>query len=111
MPSAIAWSPRRSHPGKNTIINNSSAARIGSGCIFSPHTTTYNVHMNLTRRSLAKIVAAAAVPAALEPLGAAPQADADEETRSAHDALRNSAEAIAKVEIPMATEPAVHFKA
>lgn len=67
--------------------------------------------MNLTRRTLAKIVAAAAVPAALEPVGAAPQIDSDEETRSAHDALRNAADAIAKVDLPMATEPACHFKA
>jgi hypothetical protein len=62
--------------------------------------------MNVTRRTLAKIIAAAAVPAA-----AAPQTDADEETRSAHDALKNAAEQIAKIEVPMATEPAVHFKA
>lgn len=63
--------------------------------------------MNVTRRTLAKIVAAAAVPAA----SAAPQSEAGEETRSAHDALRNAAEQIAKVELPMATEPACHFKA
>jgi hypothetical protein len=63
--------------------------------------------MNVTRRTLAKIVAAAAVPAA----AAAPQSDADEETRSAHDALRNAAEQIAKVNVPMATEPPFHFKA
>jgi hypothetical protein len=67
---------------------------------------TYNVHMNVTRRTLAKIVAAAAVP-----VSATAQSDADEETRSAHDALRNNAAQIAKVEVPMATEPAFHFKA
>ena len=67
----------------------------------------YNVHMNVTRRTLAKIVTAAAVPAAV----AAPQTDADEETRSAHDALKNAAEQIAEVDVPIATEPAVHFKA
>jgi hypothetical protein len=62
--------------------------------------------MNVTRRTLAKIVAAAAVP-----VSAAAQSDADEETRSAHDALRNNATQIGKVEIPMATEPPFHFKA
>jgi hypothetical protein len=62
--------------------------------------------MNVTRRTLAKIVAAAAVP-----VSAAAQSDADEETRSAHDALRNNAAQIAKVDVPMATEPAFHFKA
>jgi hypothetical protein len=39
------------------------------------------------------------------------QSDADEETRSAQDALRNNATQIAKVDIPMATEPPFHFKA
>ena len=62
--------------------------------------------MNVTRRTLAKIVAAAAVP-----ITASAQSDADEETRSAHDALRNNATQIGKVEIPMATEPPFHFKA
>jgi len=61
--------------------------------------------MNVTRRTLAKIVAAAAVP-----IAATAQSDADEETRSAHDALRNNAQQIAKVELPMATEPPFHFK-
>jgi hypothetical protein len=61
--------------------------------------------MNVTRRTLAKIVAAAAVP-----VSATAQSDADEETRSAHDALKNNATQIAKVEIPMATEPAFRFK-
>ena len=62
--------------------------------------------MNVTRRTLAKIVAAAAVPVA-----ATAQSNADEETRSAHDALGNNAQQIAKVDIPMATEPPFHFKA
>jgi hypothetical protein len=62
--------------------------------------------MNVTRRTLAKIVAAAAVP-----VSATAQSDADEEIRSAHDALRNNAAQIAKVDVPMATEPPFHFKA
>lgn len=67
--------------------------------------------MKLTRRSLAKIVAAAAVPAAATTAIAAPQAESSEEAKSAHDALRNNAQQIAKVKLPMATEPACHFKA
>jgi hypothetical protein len=70
------------------------------------------IHMNLTRRTLAKIMAAAAVPAAsIEPMAAAPQIDGDEETRSAHDALHNALDQIAKIDVPMATEPAFLFKA
>jgi hypothetical protein len=63
--------------------------------------------MNVTRRSLAKLIAAAAAVPAI----AAPQSDANEETRSAHEALKNNAEQIAKVEVPMAIEPPFHFKA
>jgi hypothetical protein len=63
--------------------------------------------MNVTRRSLAKLIAAAAAVPAV----AAPQSDADEETRSAHEALKNNAAQIAKVEIPMETEPPFHFRA
>lgn len=52
------------------------------------------------------VAVAAAVPAAV-----VAQSDADEETRSAHAALANNAAQIAKVEVPMATEPPFHFKA
>jgi len=63
--------------------------------------------MNLTRRTLAHVlIASAAIPAS-----AAPQTAADEETTSAHEALRANAQQLAKVDLPMDTEPAVHFKA
>jgi hypothetical protein len=52
----------------------------------------------------------AAVTAATAPQVLA-QAAADEESKSAHDAMANSAQQIAKVALPMATEPAFHFKA
>ena len=65
-----------------------------------------NVPMAITRRKLATIIAAAAaVPAAAQP-----QAP-DEETRSAQEALRNNALQLDKIPLPMATEPAFHFKA
>lgn len=66
----------------------------------------YNVSMNVTRRDVALLVAAAAVPGP-----AAPQAAADEETRSAQEALANNARQIDKIDLPMATEPAFQFKA
>jgi hypothetical protein len=63
--------------------------------------------MDVSRRTLARaLIASAAIPVAAQtPTGA------DEETLSAHEALRMNAEQLAKVEIPIATEPAVHFKA
>ncbi len=62
--------------------------------------------MKVTRRDLAIMVAAAAVPA-----GAQPQSEAGDDTRSAEDALRNNAAQLQKVDLPMATEPAFEFKA
>ena len=63
--------------------------------------------MDVSRRTLARaLIASAALPAS-----AAPQTTPDEETQSAHQALRVNAEQLAKVSIPIATEPAVHFKA
>jgi hypothetical protein len=50
------------------------------------------------------------VAAASGPVSAAPQAESDEETRSAHEALRSAAEQLAKVKVPMSTEPACHFR-
>jgi hypothetical protein len=77
-------------------------------------TTSYNVGMDVTRRKLGKVLIASAVAAA--PAPAAPQApsdqgSADEVTRSAHEALRANAQQLDKVTLPMATEPACHFKA
>lgn len=68
--------------------------------------------MKVTRRNMARMLAAAtAIPAVVISADAQAPADADEETRSAHDLMRSNAQALAKVKVPMATEPAVHFKA
>jgi|HubBroStandDraft_6_1064221.scaffolds.fasta_scaffold333288_2 hypothetical protein len=73
--------------------------------------------MNVTRRNMARMLAATtAIPVlavSVVPVSDAAQApaDSDEETRSAHDLMRTNAQALAKVKLPMATEPAVHFKA
>jgi hypothetical protein len=62
--------------------------------------------MVITRRKLAGILAAS-VPVAV----AAPQAASDDDNKSAHDQMQNNAQQLAKVAVPMATEPAFHFKA
>jgi hypothetical protein len=76
-----------------------------------------NGPMKITRRKLAMLAAAAplatvAVPGVAIPAEAqTPPADSDEETRSARELMRNNAQALAKVKMPITTEPAVHFKA
>jgi hypothetical protein len=65
--------------------------------------------MPVTRRSLARILAAAAVAprdgAAQTPAASNPDLD------SARELLRTNLQQIAKVKLPMAIEPACHFKA
>lgn len=53
------------------------------------------------------LAAAAAIPQAAAPQ--TPPADADLD--SARELLKSNAQQIAKVQLPMATEPAFHFKA
>lgn len=57
----------------------------------------------VTRRQLAALLA---LPAALS----GQDVKADDELKGARDQLQQAADALAKVEVPMATEPAVHFK-
>jgi hypothetical protein len=62
---------------------------------------------NVTRRSLARMLAvAAAVPQA-----AVPQTSDNADLESARELMRANLQLIAKVKLTMATEPAVHFKA
>lgn len=63
----------------------------------------------VTRRSLGRLLTAAAVTAQNGASQTTPPADAD--LQSARDQMRANAESIAKVKLPMATEPACHFKA
>jgi hypothetical protein len=64
--------------------------------------------MKVTRRSLARMLAvAAAAPQA----GISQTAPADADLDSAREQMKASAQQIAKVKLPMATEPAFHFKA
>jgi hypothetical protein len=74
--------------------------------------------MKVTRRKVARLLAAtsmatAVVPAAMIPAEAQaqPSAASDEETQSAHNQLHNNAQQLAGVKFSMTTEPAFHFKA
>ncbi len=61
--------------------------------------------MNVTRRSL--IAGAVAAPAIAQAAPATPEA----ELEAARESLRRNAEALAKVKVPVETEPAFLFKA
>jgi hypothetical protein len=67
----------------------------------------------ITRRDL--VVLAAAVPAAGLPSAAQPPppipSSPEEDLKAALAQFKSSAGRIAKVDLPMSTEPAVHFKA
>jgi len=59
--------------------------------------------MGITRRELAAaVLAAAPIPA---------QAPSDDLVKAARDHLKANADALSKVDVPMATEPAFQFKA
>jgi hypothetical protein len=63
--------------------------------------------MKVTRRSLAQMLAVAAVPQT----GSSQEPPSNEDLTSARDQMRTNIQQIAKVKLPMATEPAFHFKA
>lgn len=65
--------------------------------------------MDVTRRSLSRIVLAAAAAAQV---GVAQNTTPDNpDLQSARELLQKNLQLIAKVKLPMATEPAFHFKA
>ena len=64
--------------------------------------------MKLTRRQLATALTSAA---ALAQTPSAPPATPDEELKAARDRLQANGAALARQEVPMATEPAFQFKA
>jgi hypothetical protein len=68
--------------------------------------------MKVTRRKLARILAAAAaVPGVAAPQAPSAVSSGDEDLNTAREQLRNNAQQLAKVNLPMATEPAFRFKA
>jgi hypothetical protein len=64
--------------------------------------------MKLTRRQLATALTSAA---ALGQTPSGPPATPDEELKAARDRLQANGAALARQEVPMATEPAFQFKA
>ena len=60
--------------------------------------------MKLTRRALATAVLAPAALAQTPPA-------AEDDLKAARDRIKSNGEALAKVEIPMSTEPAFQFRA
>jgi hypothetical protein len=69
--------------------------------------------VKVTRRSLAGILAAAAVAPRAGASQTSSQAGtaADPDLQAARELMQTNAQLIAKVKLPMATEPACHFKA
>jgi len=63
----------------------------------------------LTRRQLAVALSTSAVLLAQAP--APLPANPDEELKAAKDTIQKNSEQLAKFDLPMATEPAVHFRA
>ena len=68
--------------------------------------------MNVTRRTLARLAAAAAVARTVSPQAAqTPQADGDADLVAARTELRNYYRQLEMVRLPAGTEPAFRFKA
>ncbi len=67
--------------------------------------------MKLTRRTLAAALVSATALAGQQPQPAAAPAVPDSDLKAARDRLQANAAALADAQIPMATEPAFHFKA
>ena len=66
--------------------------------------------LKLTRRELAATVSASAALLGQQAPPPLPQ-NPEEELKVAREQLRQASEALAKFDLPMTTEPAVHFKA
>ena len=66
------------------------------------------MNMKLTRRQLASALTSAA---ALAQTASGPPATPEEELKAARDRIVANGAALAKQEVPMATEPAFQFKA
>ena len=66
------------------------------------------MNTKLTRRQLATALTAAA---ALEQTPSGPPAAPEDELKAARDRLKANGAALARQEVPMATEPAFQFKA
>jgi hypothetical protein len=74
-----------------------------------PETRNQKPETKFTRRQLAAALSTSAVLLAQAP--APLPSNPDEELKAVKDTLRQNSEQLAKFDLPMATEPAVHFKA
>jgi hypothetical protein len=66
--------------------------------------------MDVTRRTLARVLAGIVSAPLSEAASQAPASEPNDD-QSAHDLLKSNAQQLAKVALPMATEPAFRFKA
>ena len=65
----------------------------------------------LTRRALAAVLSTSAALLAQAPAPLPLPANPDEELKAAKDTIQQNSVQLAKFDLPMATEPAVHFRA
>lgn len=65
--------------------------------------------MDVTRRKLAQMLAAG-VPIAAAPAQTPAPAEADDDLKIQREQMHNNAQQLGKVALPMATEPAFHFR-
>ncbi len=74
-----------------------------------PITRNEKRETGFTRRALAGLLSTSAVLLAQAP--APLPSNPDEELKAATDTIQKNSEQLAKVDLPMSTEPAVHFRA
>lgn len=67
--------------------------------------------LKITRRDLAAVLGSAASASAVVHAQQAPASQPEELNAMAKDQIRKDTEALAKVDLPMSTEPAFQFKA
>ena len=75
-----------------------------------PETRNERRETKFTRRALAAVLSTTAALLAQNP-GVPLPSNPDEELKAVKDTIRQNSEQLAKFDLPMATEPAVHFKA
>jgi hypothetical protein len=75
-----------------------------------PETRNQKPETKLTRRALGAVLSTSAALLAQSP-GVPLPANPDEELKAAKDTIQQNSAQLAKFDLPMATEPAVHFRA
>jgi hypothetical protein len=75
-----------------------------------PETRNQEPETKLTRRALAAVLSTSAALLAQAPNVPLPS-NPDEELKAAKDTIQQNSVQLAKFDLPMSTEPAVHFKA